>query len=66
MLKKGRGNELKFNVKFNRIKGRAKKNLENTTIDHLPDLNWKDERIRKELMNTFGVTDDEFKYSYVD
>lgn len=57
---------LKFQQTFNRIHGRAKKNLSQKTSTHLPDLNIFDQQIRNILLSEFQATPGTLEYRYVD
>lgn len=59
-------NRLKFQQTFKRIAGRANKNIEEKTVKSLPDLNYRDEVIKAQLLNSIGITEQDMEYVYVD
>ena len=57
---------LKFSQTFNRIKGRAGQKLTEQLVTHLPDLNYRDEKIKGLLLAEFGANKESLEYKYVD
>lgn len=57
-------NKLKFQQTFTRIKGRSNGNIQEVVVNHIPDLNRYDNKIRQRLETEFGVTAE--NYVYVD
>lgn len=57
---------LKFQQTFNRIAGRAKNNPISKTVSSLPDMNFRDQRIKRALIKEFGIAEKDMGYAYVD
>ena len=57
---------LKFQQTFKRIAGRATKNIKEKSIKALPDLNYRDEIIKAQLLSNIGITEEDMEYVYVD
>lgn len=57
---------LKFQQTFNRIAGRAKGTPYAKSVSTLPDMNFRDARIRNALLSQFNVSEKDLEYVYVD
>ena len=57
---------LKFKQTFKRIAGRAKGTPYEKSVSILPDMNFRDTRIRNALLSQFNVTEKDLEYVYVD
>lgn len=57
---------LKFKQTFKRIAGRAKGTPYEKSVSTLPDMNFRDARIRNALLSQFNVSEKDLEYVYVD
>lgn len=58
--------KLKFSHTFKRIQGRFTGNIDQVTLNCIPDLNARDEQIKNLLLSQFDISPNDYNYKYVD